>query len=98
MRDQVARRILYVNVTATLGVDVPPNATPADINAALEVRFPTVLISSALPSYSIGVICPSSSKGLSKLSQQVNLISRRDRGHSCQYVPEHLRKLLHGTS
>jgi hypothetical protein len=26
-----------VNVTATLGVDVPPNATPDDIKAALEV-------------------------------------------------------------
>ncbi|KAK9837118.1 hypothetical protein WJX81_003998 [Elliptochloris bilobata] len=34
---QVARRMLYVNVTATLGVDVPPGASADDINAALEV-------------------------------------------------------------
>ncbi len=29
--------MLYVNVTATLGVDVPPNASADDIKAALEV-------------------------------------------------------------
>jgi hypothetical protein len=29
--------MLYVNVTATLGVDVPPGASADDINAALEV-------------------------------------------------------------
>ncbi|CAL8464733.1 g4268 [Coccomyxa elongata] len=34
---QVSRRVLYVNVTATLGVDVPPNASADDIKTALEV-------------------------------------------------------------
>ncbi|KAK9803015.1 hypothetical protein WJX72_000035 [[Myrmecia] bisecta] len=34
---QVARRLLYVNVTATLGVDVPPGASEDDIKTALEV-------------------------------------------------------------
>ncbi len=29
--------MLYVNVTATLGVDVPPNASADDIKTALEV-------------------------------------------------------------
>ncbi len=29
--------MLYVNVTATLGVNVPPGASADDINAALEV-------------------------------------------------------------
>lgn len=34
---QVSRRVLYVNVTATLGVNVPPNASADDIKTALEV-------------------------------------------------------------
>ena len=34
---QISRRVLYVNVTATLGVDVPPNASADDIKSALEV-------------------------------------------------------------
>ncbi|KAL4450153.1 hypothetical protein ABPG77_010822 [Micractinium sp. CCAP 211/92] len=35
---QVARRMLSANVTAMLGVDVPPGATDQDIEAALEVE------------------------------------------------------------
>jgi len=34
---QVSRRVLYVNVTATLGVNVPPNASPDDVRSALDV-------------------------------------------------------------
>lgn len=37
LNEQVSRRVLYVNVTATLGVDVPPNASADDIKTALEV-------------------------------------------------------------
>jgi hypothetical protein len=33
----VSRRVLYVNVTATLGVDVPPGASSDEVKAALEV-------------------------------------------------------------
>lgn len=34
---QIGRRMLYVNVSATLGVDVPPGATAEDVNTALQV-------------------------------------------------------------
>ena len=34
---QVSRRVLYVNVTATLGVNVPPNASPDDVRSALDM-------------------------------------------------------------
>ena len=33
----MSRRVLYVDVTATLGVNVPPDASSDDIKAALEV-------------------------------------------------------------
>ena len=33
----MSRRVLYVNVTATLGVNVPPNASPDDVRSALDV-------------------------------------------------------------
>ena len=35
---QVARRTLAANVTATLGVDLPPDASEEDIAAAMEVQ------------------------------------------------------------
>ena len=31
------RRILYVNVTATLGVDLAPGATPDEVEAAMDL-------------------------------------------------------------
>ena len=34
---QVDRRILYVNVTATLGVEMAPGATPDEVEAALDL-------------------------------------------------------------
>ena len=34
---QVERRILYVNVTATLGVKMAPGATPDEVEAALDL-------------------------------------------------------------
>jgi hypothetical protein len=34
---QIGRRMLYVNVTATLGVDVPPGASVEDVDTALQV-------------------------------------------------------------
>ena len=34
---QVERRILYVNVTATLGVEMAPGATPDEVEAALDL-------------------------------------------------------------
>ena len=37
MSCRVSRRVLYVNVTATLGVNVPPNASPDDVRSALDV-------------------------------------------------------------
>ncbi len=35
---QLSRRVLYVNVTATLGVDVPPGASPDDVTEALDLK------------------------------------------------------------
>ena len=34
---QVERRLLYVNVTATLGVDMAPGATPDEVEAAMDL-------------------------------------------------------------
>ena len=34
---QVERRILYVNVTATLGVELAPSATPDEVEAAMDL-------------------------------------------------------------
>ena len=34
---QVERRILYVNVTATLGVELAPGATPDEVKAAMDL-------------------------------------------------------------
>ena len=35
---QLSRRVLYVNVTATLGVDVPPGASSDDVTEALDLK------------------------------------------------------------